>query len=141
VRTVFVLSGLVLVQTVVPTPVLPVPPPTPPARRSEFDDVTEMFVVHLTDLAAQLLVHEGERERRGLLLARLRYRNPETAQRRQHAITLVGSHEAALALKTANLRQAEVLVTEGLAVPGAVDRERMALLRAEETLAQMRRVL
>jgi multidrug efflux pump subunit AcrA (membrane-fusion protein) len=131
----------VLVQTVVPTGVLRVPPPIPPAPRPEFDDITEMFVAHLTDPGAELLVREGQRVRRGQLLARLRYRDPEVTQRRQHAVALVGEHEAALALQTANLRQVEMLVAEGLAAPGAIDRERRTLLRAEEALAQARRAL
>jgi multidrug efflux pump subunit AcrA (membrane-fusion protein) len=114
---------------------------TLPSPRPEFDDVTELFIAHLTDPATELLVREGERVRRGQLLARLRYRDPDVAQRRQHAEALVEEHEAALALQTAKLRQAEVLIAEGLAAAGAVDRERAALLRAEESLAQARRGL
>ena len=102
----FVLSGLVLVQTIWPAER---PSPDPPRRRrpaTEFDDVTELFIAHLTDPATELLVREGERVRRGQLLARLRYRDPEVARRRQHAVALVGEHEAALALQAAKLRQA-----------------------------------
>jgi hypothetical protein len=137
----FVLSGLILVQTVLPIGAEPMPPPAPAAPRPEFDDVTEMFVAHLTDPATELLVREGERVRRGQLLARLRYRDSEVTQRRQHAVALVGEHESALALQTAKLRQVEVLVAEGLAVPGAIDRERKVLLRSEDVLAQARRAL
>jgi inner membrane protein len=141
VANLFVLSGLVLVQTIWPAE-RPSPPSVPTARlATEFDDVTELFIAHLTDPATELLVGEGERVRRGQLLARLRYRDPEVARRREHAVALVGEHEAALALQTVKIRQAEVLVAEGLAAPGAVDHERTALLRAEGTLAQARRAL
>jgi inner membrane protein len=137
----FVLSGLVLVQTIRPAE-HPGPRLAPTSQlATEFDDVTELFVAHLTDPATELLVREGERVTRGQLLARLRYRDPEAARRRQHAEALVGEHEAALGLQAAKLRQAEALVAGGLAAPGAVDRERAALLRAEETLAQARRAL
>jgi inner membrane protein len=137
----FVLSGLVLVQTIRPAE-HPGPAPALVALPvTEFDDVTELFIAHLTDPATELLVREGERVTRGQLLARLRYRDPEVARRRQHAAALVGEHEAALGLQTAKLRQAEALVAEGLAAPGAVDRERAPLLRAEETLVQARRAL
>jgi hypothetical protein len=47
----------------------------------------------------------------------------------------------ALALQTAKVRQVEVLVAEGLVAPSAIDRERKALLRSEEVLAQARRAL
>jgi hypothetical protein len=137
----FVLSGLVLVQTIRPAD-HPAPTPAPTAHSAtEFDDVTELFIAHLVDPATELFVREGERVTRGQLLARLRFRDPEVARRRQHAEALVGEHEAALGLQTAKLRQAEALADERLAAPGAVDRERAALRRAEETLAQARRAL
>jgi hypothetical protein len=139
--TMFVLSGLVLVQTVVLTGMTPALAPAPSASQPEFDDVTELFIAHLTDPATELLVREGERVRRGQLLARLRFRDPEAARGRQHAEALVGEREAALALQAARVREAEVLVGERLVAPGAVDRERAALLRVEETLAQARRAL
>jgi multidrug efflux pump subunit AcrA (membrane-fusion protein) len=120
---------------------MPALAPAPYAQQPEFDDVTELFIAHLTDPATELLVREGERVRRGQLLARLRYRDPEVARRREHAEALVGEREAALALQAAKVRQADVLVAEGLVAPGAVDRERAALLRAEEGLAQARRAL
>jgi inner membrane protein len=137
----FVLSGLVLVQTTWRAE-HPSPASMPPFRpATEFDDVTEVFIAHLTDPARELLVREGDRVTRGQILARLRYRDAEVVRRRQHAEALVGEHEAALGLQTAKLRQSEALVAEGLSAPGAADRELMALRRAEEALAQARRGL
>src|SRR5262249_54067952 len=99
--TVFVLSGLVLVQTVVPQDVTPASARGLPAPRPEFDDVTELFIAHLADPVSELRVHEGERVRRGQLLARLHYRDPEVARRRQHTEALVDEHKAMLALQAA----------------------------------------
>ena len=77
-RGVFVLEGHVLVQTIRPERQAPpnhvaVPPP-----EAEFDDVTELFVAHLTDPGRGFLVREGDRVQRGQLLARLTSQDPET---------------------------------------------------------------
>ena len=78
VGSVFVLSGLVLVQTIRPADATPTPPSAAPLAAPEFDDVTELFIAHLTDPARELLVREGDRVQRGQLLARLTWQDPET---------------------------------------------------------------
>lgn len=137
--TLFVLSGHVLVQTIVPdgpaTPPAPGPPVPSPA---EFDDVTQLFIPHLIDPARELLVREGERVRRGQLLARLVYKDPELERRRRHAEAQLEEREAAAALQEAKVRQARALVAAQLAAPAAVARVEAVLLRAREAVTQGR---
>jgi len=143
VGTLFVLSGRVFVQSILPEEAGPPPAPSPraPALPAEFDDITQLFIAHVTDPARELLVREGERVRRGQLLARLRYRDHKLERRRQHAEAERPEKEAALALQEARGRQARALVASGLAARGAVEREEAALRRAREAVEQSRREL
>jgi hypothetical protein len=137
----FVISGLVLVQTIVRTDTA-LPPVAPPAGEiPEFDDVTELFIAHVTDPAREILVREGDRIQKGQLLARLAWKDPEFDRKRQHAEALVQEKEAALAVQEGKLRQAHSLVAAGLVAPGAVTREEAARFRAQEAVAQARREL
>jgi inner membrane protein len=146
VGTLFVVSGQVLVQTVRPVSAGaattgPAPASGSPASPPEFDDVTEVFIAHVTDPARELLIREGDRVQKGQLLARLTWKDPELERKRQHAEAVLQEREAALALQEGKLRQAQALVAAGLAVAGAVTREETARLRAQETVAQARREL
>jgi len=141
--TLFVLSGLVFVQTIVPEEAASELAPSPPSHAvpAEFEDITQLFIAHLTDLARELLVREGERVRKGQLLARLTYRDQELERSRQHAEAQVQEKEAALALQETKVRQARALVEAGMAAPGAVKREEATLRRAQEAVDQSRREL
>jgi len=142
----FVVSGQVLVQTIrrvdgassagtpLATSALAAPAP-------EFDDVTELFIAHVTDPARELRVREGERVQKGQLLARLTWQDPELERRRQHAEAVLQEKEASLTLQETKLRQAQALVAAGLAAAGAVTREEATRLRAREAVAQARREL
>jgi membrane-bound metal-dependent hydrolase YbcI (DUF457 family)/biotin carboxyl carrier protein len=141
VGTLFVLSGLVFVQTIVPEEPASTSAPSAHAPSPEFDDITQLFIAHVTDPSRELLVREGERVRKGQLLARLAYRDQELERRRQHAEAQIQEKEAALALQEAKVRQARALIGAGLASPGAVDREEASLLRAQEAVEQSRREL
>ncbi len=143
VGTLFVLSGLVFVQTIVPEGSTSPPAPSlpAPAAPSEFEDITQLFIAHLTDPSQELLVREGERVRTGQLLARLTYRDQELERRRQHAQAQSEEKEAALALQETKLRQARALIAAGLGAPAAVAREEAHLLRAHEAVAHSRREL
>ncbi|MFZ1059781.1 MAG: metal-dependent hydrolase [Candidatus Rokuibacteriota bacterium] len=137
----FVLSGLVFVQTVVPDEPLSAPSPPTQAAPAEFDDITQLFIAHVTDPSRELLVGEGERVRKGQLLARLTYRDQELERRMRHAEARIEEKEAALALQAAKVRQARALVGAGLAAPGAVEREEAGVLRARVAVEQERREL
>ncbi len=141
--TLFVLSGLVFVQTIVPEESASAPALSPPTHAvpAEFDDITQLFITHVTDPSRELLVREGERVRRGQLLARLTYRDREIERRTHHAEAQLQEKEAALALQEARVRQARALVASGLAARGAVEREEANLLRAQEAVDQSRREL
>jgi inner membrane protein len=136
-----VLSGQVLVQTIVPERPALAPPPTPAAMPPEFDDVTELVIPHLTDPARELRVREGERIRQGQLLARLTYQDPELDRDRQRAEATLAEKAALLTLQEAKVRQTRALVAARLAAPGALEREAAGLLRARDAVAQARREL
>ncbi len=137
----FVLSGLVLVQTIRPAEHLS-PAPAPTSRlATEFDDVTEVFIAHLTDPARELLVREGDRVQRGQLLARLGWRDPELQRQRQHTEAQLAERQATLAVREAAVEQARALIAAQLAAPGALARTEADLLAAQETVAQARREL
>jgi hypothetical protein len=87
------------------------PAPTPPAA-PEFDDVTELFISHVTDPARELLVPEGERIHRGQLLARLTYRDPEIERRRSDAEARVAEKQASLTLREGKLLEAALAKPE-----------------------------
>jgi biotin carboxyl carrier protein len=144
IATVFVVSGLVLVQTIRsadPMPMVAAPPPPESMRPAApaFDDVTELFITHVTDPARELLVREGDRIAKGQLLARLTWRDPELERRREHAEAVLEEKQAALTLEARKVRLARALVTAQLAVPDAAAREEAALRHAEEAVAQARR--
>jgi inner membrane protein len=142
VGTLFVVSGLVLVQTIRPAdPAMAVTGPSAaePAQAPEFDDVTELFITHVTDRARELLVHEGDRIAKGQLLARLTWRDPELERRREHAEAVLEEKQATLTLEARKVRLARALVQAQLAVSDAAAREEAALLHAQEAVAQARR--
>ncbi len=143
VGTLFVLSGRVFVQTIVTgePPSTPVPSPPTHTAHAEFDDITQLFISHLTDPSQELLVREGERVRKGQLLARLTSRDQELEGRARHAKAQLQEKETALALQETKLRQARALAAAGLAAPGAVDREEAHLRRAEEAVERARQDL
>jgi inner membrane protein len=141
----FVVAGVVLVQTTLsrePTAHRPaaLPAPTdssPPA----YDDVTELFIAHLTDHDRELLVREGDRVHQGQLLARLTWQDPELQRRHLAATAQLAEREAALAVHATALRQARALVAVQLAAPGAEAQAEAAHQRAEADVAQARRAL
>ena len=137
----FVLSGLVLVQTIRPADVTPAPANASPPRAPEFDDVTELFIARLTDPGRELLVREGERVQRGQLLARLTWKDPELERQRQHAVAQLAERQAALALRQAAVGQAHALVAAQLAPSGSLARAEADLLTAREAAVQARREL
>jgi biotin carboxyl carrier protein len=144
VATLFVVSGLVLVQTIRsadPAMAVTGPSAAEPAQPAspEFDDVTELFITHVTDRARELLVHEGDRIAKGQLVARLTWRDPELERRREHAEAQLEEKQAALTLEARKLRLARALVKAQLAVPDAAAREEAALLHAQEAVTQARR--
>jgi inner membrane protein len=141
--TLFVVSGLLLIQTITPAEAEPPPEPAaaPSAPAPEYDDVTELFIAHLTDPGRELLVREGDRVHQGQLLARLTWKDPELARQRQQAEAEHATRAAALTLQEGKAREAQALVTAQLAAPGAVAREAAALLRAQTALAESRRAL
>jgi membrane-bound metal-dependent hydrolase YbcI (DUF457 family) len=141
-RGVFVLEAQVLVQTIRPADD-PRPPSAPQAQtrqEPEFDDVTELFIAHLTDPARELLVREGDRVQRGQLLARLTWQDPELERKRQQASAELAEREATERLRTAAVDQARKLVDIGLAAPGGLAKWETDLLAAREAVAQARRV-
>lgn len=139
--TLFVVSGVVLVRTVLSaeTPTAAARSRPPPA--DEFDDVTQLSIAHLTDPARELLVREAQRVRRGELIARLSYKDPELARRHAQAQGQLEERLAALGLQEAKRRHLQALVAEGLASPAAADQEEVALLRARGAVEQARREL
>jgi inner membrane protein len=137
--TLFVVSGLVLVQTITPAAAAAAPAPPPPTPA--YDDITELFIAHLTDPSRELLVREGDRVHQGQLLARLTWKDPELARQRQQAEAERLAREAALALQEAKAREVQALVAAQLAAPWAAAREDAALLRAQAAVAQTRREL
>ncbi len=149
--TLFVLSGLVLVQTIrpaeaAPGEAAPAPPPlraapVAPATTIEFDDVTELFIGHLTDPARELLVREGDRVQQGQLLARLAWKDPELERQRQQAIAELAERLATLRLRETAADQARALVGAGLATPGSLAKTETDLLSARDAVAQARRTL
>jgi inner membrane protein len=142
--TLFVVAGLVLVQTTTAaTEDRPPADPPPPAAAPPppHDDVTELFIAHLTDPDQELLVREGDAVHKGQLLARLTWRDPELARRRQQAEAEHAARAAALALQDAKAREVQALVAARLAAPGAAAREAAALLHAQAAAAQARRAL
>jgi inner membrane protein len=140
-RGVFVLEGQVLVQTIGSADVTA---PIPSARLDaapEFDDVTELFIAHVTDPSRELLVREGDRVRRGQLLARLTWRDPELERQRQHAEAQLVEQQSTLALREAAVDQARALIAAELAGPGSLARAETELLATREAVAQARREL
>jgi inner membrane protein len=141
----FVLSGLILVQTIRPAEPGLAPasgaPAAAPAAEPEFDDVTELFIHHVTDPAQELLVREGDRVRRGQLLARLTWQDVELERKRQQAIAELAEREATHGLREAAVAQTRTLVDVGLAAPGALTKAEADLLVARESVAQARRAL
>ena len=144
-RGVFVLEGQVLVQTIRPEgQALRVPAAPPPLPGAEFDDVTELFIAHVTDPARELLVREGDRVRAGQLLARLTWKEPDLERKRQEAQAGLAEGEATLRLREAGLAQARALVAASLAPSGALakaaaehDTARAAVAHARRQLDQL----
>jgi inner membrane protein len=137
----FVLSGLVLVQTIRPAGA-PVPPAlAAPEAAPEFDDVTELFIAHVTDPTRELLVREGDHVQRGQVLARLTWRDPELERQRQRAEGERRERERVAILRSDALRQVQALIAAGFASSGAVGRAEADLLTAQEAVAQARREL
>ena len=116
-RGLFVLEGTVLVQTIRPAddPDPTSMPKAPRHQAPEFDDVTELFIAHLTDPTRELLVREGDRVQRGQLLARLTWQDPELERKRQDAEAQLAERQATLALRQAAVGQAHALVAAQLA--------------------------
>jgi membrane-bound metal-dependent hydrolase YbcI (DUF457 family) len=142
-RGVFVLEGQVLVQTIRPAD-NPRPPPTPQEQtrqESEFDDVTELFIAHLTDPAREILVREGDRVQRGQLLARLTWQDPETERKRQQATGELSERLALQRLRESATVQARALVAGGLGAPGSLAKTEADLLAARDAVAQAHRAL
>jgi inner membrane protein len=141
----FVLSGLVLVQTIRPVesaaPAVGPAPAALPAADSELDDVTDLFVAHVTDPAREVLVREGDRVRRGQLLARLGWKDPEVERKRQDAEARLAERQSDLALREAAVTQARTLVALDLLAPGGLARAEAEVLTAREAVAQARREL
>ena len=144
--SVFVLSGLVLVQTIRPAEAAPAPVPPPaapgaPMTPMEFDDVTELFIGHLTDPARELVVREGDRVQRGQLLARLTWQDPELERQRQQATAELAERLATVRLRETAADQARALVGLGLVAPGGLAKTETDLLAARDAVAQARRTL
>ena len=139
--SVFVLSGLVLVQTIRPADATPTLPSAAPLAAPEFDDVTELFIAHLTDPGRELLVREGDRVQRGQLLARLSWQDPETERKRQQATGELTERLAVQRLRESATEQTRALVAVGLVAPGGLDKTETDLLAAREAVAQAQRAL
>jgi inner membrane protein len=140
-RGVFVLEGQVLVQTIWPEGRTPSPRVDTPPPEAEFDDVTELFIAHLTDPGRELRVREGERVRAGQVLAWLTWQDPELERKRQQAIADLAEREATRGLRAAAVDQTRKLVDVGLAAPGGLAKAEADLLAAREAVAQARRAL
>jgi inner membrane protein len=140
-RGVFVLEGQVLVQTIRPPGVTRSTPPAPPTPAPEFDDVTELFIAHVTDPARELLVREGDRVRRGKMLARLSWREPDLERKRQQAQAELAERQSTLRLRETSLAQARALLATGLAASAALPRAEAEHLAARGAVAQARRAL
>jgi inner membrane protein len=143
-RGVFVLEGQVLVQTIRPAEVEVTLPPASSPPTPEFDDVTELFIAHVTDPARELLVREGDRVQTGQLLARLIWREPDLDRQREQAQATLAERETALRLRAEALAQARILVEAGLATAVALARAeadygvgRAAVDQARRTLSQL----
>jgi multidrug efflux pump subunit AcrA (membrane-fusion protein) len=117
------------------------PAPATPEAVPEFDDVTELFVAHVTDPGRELLVREGDHVRRGQILARLTWKDPELERQRLRAEGERLERERVASLRSDALRQAHALVAAGLASPGTAGRVEADLLTAQEAVAQARREL
>lgn len=140
-RGVFVLDGQVLVQTIrTDVPGAPSSIATRPPE-PEFDDVTELFIAHVTDPTQEVLVREGDRFQTGQLLARLRWREPELERRRQQLRAELVERQIVEALRVTAVRQVQALVEAGLAAPSAVGRTESELLAARDAAAGTRREL
>jgi membrane-bound metal-dependent hydrolase YbcI (DUF457 family) len=139
VGSLFVLSGLVLVQTIRAAEESPATPSVAPVAAAEFDDVTELFIARLTDPARELLVREGDRVQRGQLLARRTGPDPELERQRQQAIAELAEREATERLREAAAGQARALADVGLAGPGSLAKTEADLLAAREAVARARR--
>jgi membrane-bound metal-dependent hydrolase YbcI (DUF457 family) len=137
----FVLSGRVLVQTIRTNAAQSAPVDAAPPGPADFDDVTELFIAHVTDPVRELLVREGERVQHGQLLARLTWKDPELERQRQHAEAQRIEQESLEALRAVAVRQIRALVAANLAVPGAIGRAEAELRTAREAVAQSRREL
>jgi hypothetical protein len=96
-----------------------------------FDDVTELFIAHVTDPERELLVRKRDRVRRGQPLARLSFRDPDIERRRRDAEAHLSEKQASLTLQEGKLRMARALAAGQLAAPGAVAREEANLAQAE----------
>jgi inner membrane protein len=139
---VFVLSGLILVQTI--RRAGPPAPATPAARVATppaYDDVTQLFIAHVLDPGRELLVQAGDAVHRGQLLARLTWQDPELARNGEQAAAQLAAREAAFAVQATSEHQARALLAAQLVPPGTLAREAAALLRAEEAVAETRRAL
>jgi membrane-bound metal-dependent hydrolase YbcI (DUF457 family) len=141
VATTFIVTGQVLIQTILPWDALlsALPPVAPPPR--EFDDITQLYIAHLIDPARELLVREGERVHRGQLLARLSYKDPEVRRRRHDAEAQLQERETALRLQEAKLRVVRALWSGQLAASRTVELEEAALVRAHDAIEHARREL
>jgi len=137
----FVLSGLVLVQTIRSADATPPPLSAASLAAAEFDDVTELFIAHLTDRARELLVREGDRVQRGQLLARLTWQDPELERKREQATGELAERLALQRLRENATEQARALVAGGLVAPGGLDKAEADLLAAREAVAQAHRAL
>jgi inner membrane protein len=140
---VFVLEGHVLVQTIRSSdaPRLAAMPEAHQHQASEFDEVTELFIAHVTDPARELLIREGGRVQAGRLLARLTWREPELERKRQTARAELAERETTLALREAALAQARALVDAGLGAVGTLARAEADHRATRAAVAQARRAL
>jgi inner membrane protein len=141
VSSLFVLSGLVLVQTIRAPEEPPAAPSVAPVGAAEFDDVTELFIARLTDPARELLVREGDRVQRGQLLARRTGQDPELERQRRQAIAELAEREATERLREAAAGQARALSGVGLAGPGGLAKAETERLTAREAVARARRTI
>jgi inner membrane protein len=142
-RGVFVLEGQVLVQTIraADAPRLAATPEAQRQPAAEFDDITELFIAHVTDPARELLVREGDRIRAGQLLARLTWKEPDLERKRQGARAELAGREGTLRLRDAGLAQARALVAASLAPSGALAKAAAEHDTARAAVADARRHL
>jgi hypothetical protein len=119
VQSLFVVTGLVFIQTILPagspSPEMPVPPAA--GELEDFTDVTDLFIPDVRDLEKEILVKEGDLIRKGQLIARL-------VRADEEGVKLQKQEES--------VREAEELLAIGAVSDPFLQRERLSLGKVQQ---------